>query len=191
MVGAAANAVILFAYSGIAYIILMGPNGVFRQERWHENVLALFTGLIFVSCAVGHGLHLNHLLEPGLLTSNTAVAREAWDWHLAIWDLLTAGIAVIYFSMRNRFPVLVRGAALFEDMTVRRKQALEIHDNVVQGLATTKLAFELGDDDQGMAELEATLEEARRISSKLLGDEHLLLVPGSLVRRIGHTLARP
>ena len=53
----------------------------------------------------------------------------------------------------------------------RRRQALEIHDNVVQGLALAKLSFELGDDATGRAALEETLEAARRLVSDLLGDE--------------------
>ncbi|HVF33081.1 MAG TPA: hypothetical protein VM933_08595 [Acidimicrobiales bacterium] len=50
----------------------------------------------------------------------------------------------------------------------RYRQAIEIHDDVVQGLATAKLAIELGDREGGVAALEETLRAARRIVTDLL-----------------------
>jgi PAS domain-containing protein len=37
-----------------------------------------------------------------------------------VWDALTAGVGVWYWSLRGRFPALVRGAALFEDLELRK-----------------------------------------------------------------------
>lgn len=61
----------------------------------------------------------------------------------------------------------VRGGAPAEDLRERQRQALVIHDNVVQGLATAKLSLELGETQAGMRALEDTLEAARRIISDL------------------------
>ena len=170
MVGAFANAVVGGSYFAIAYLVLLGPGGVLRDEQWRTNYLALATGAIFFSCAVGHGLHLSHLLEPGVFGVAENAARESWDWHLAVWDLVTATIAIIYFNMRSRFGVLVQGSALFEDLTERRRQALEIHDNVVQGIASAKLAIEMDHTERGLEILDGTLAEARAIISGLLVD---------------------
>jgi hypothetical protein len=67
---------------------------------------------------------------------------------------------------------------------LRRKQALEINDNVVQGLAVAKYAFEAGQTVEGMAAVEGTLAAARAIISNLLEEigRDQPLVPGSLVR---------
>ena len=65
--------------------------------------------------------------------------------------------------------------------TVRREQALELNDNIVQGLVVAKMALEGGMDDKAMETLASTLEKARSLVSGLLGD----LDPmdgGSLVR---------
>lgn len=78
---------------------------------------------------------------------------------------------------------------------VRRQQALEINDNIVQGLAVAKYAFELGQHDRARAAVEGTLDAARKIISDLLeelGDEAEIL-PGSLQRdraATGYTEAR-
>ena len=67
---------------------------------------------------------------------------------------------------------------------LRRKQALEINDNIVQGLAVAKYAFEAGQSAEGMAAVEGTLAAARAIISNLLEEigRDQPLVPGSLVR---------
>ena len=51
---------------------------------------------------------------------------------------------------------------------LRHRQALSIHDDVLQGLVTAKLNFELGEHEQGMATLDHTLESARHLVSELL-----------------------
>ena len=51
---------------------------------------------------------------------------------------------------------------------LRRQQALEINDNVVQGLAVAKYAFDLGDEAKAKSAIEGTLAAARRIISDLL-----------------------
>ncbi len=89
-----------------------------------------------------------------------------------------------YLTLRGRFPALVRGAAIFEDMRERQRQALQIHDNVVQGLTAAKLNFELGQHDEGLASVEETLAASRRIITDLLGDEghETALHPGDFRR---------
>ena len=65
--------------------------------------------------------------------------------------------------------------------TLRREQALELNDNVVQGLVVVKMALEGGLDDKAMQTLVSTLEKARSLVSDLLGDVDPT-AGGSLVR---------
>ena len=65
--------------------------------------------------------------------------------------------------------------------TVRREQALELNDNIVQGLVVAKMALEGGMDEKAIETLAATLEKARSLVSDLLGD-HDPTAGGSLVR---------
>ena len=51
---------------------------------------------------------------------------------------------------------------------VRRRQALEINDNIVQGLAVAKYAFDLGDHEKAMRAVEGTLAAARAIIGDLV-----------------------
>ncbi len=184
-VGAAANVVILIAYLTIGTSIAMGLRR--SGQTLHENPLGWATCAIFFTCAVHHGSHPVHQLLPvvGLEEHTGAAMRRAFnDWHVSTWDIVTAGVAVWYLSLRNRFPALVRGAAIFEDLKVRQRQALDIHDNIVQGLATAKISFEMNRIDEGMRAVEDTLAASRKIITDLLGDDlaDIPLEPGKLRR---------
>jgi signal transduction histidine kinase len=182
-VGAAANLVILAAYLAIAFTIV---RHLIPQGRWRSSPLAVATAGIFFTCAVHHGSHPVHQLLPALGAGHdTGLAmRAAFDtWHVSGWDVITAAVGVWYWTLRSRLPALVRRSALFEDGLERERQALEIHDNVVQGLASAKLAFELDERDRGLAALEQTLTSARRIITDLLGTPGDFLTDGGGLRR--------
>jgi GAF domain-containing protein len=66
----------------------------------------------------------------------------------------------------------------------RRQRALELNDDVVQGLALAQLALQAGREEQARAAIETTLRAAQAIVGELLdsaGDRGRL-VPGDLVR---------
>jgi two-component system, NtrC family, sensor kinase len=63
-----------------------------------------------------------------------------------------------------------RLAQELERAALRREQALELNDNIVQGLVVVKMALEGGWDDKAKETLKRTLEKARGIVSDLLGD---------------------
>lgn len=67
---------------------------------------------------------------------------------------------------------------------VRREQALEINDNVVQGLAVAKYALDLGHTDKARSAIEGTLAAARKIITDLIDElgEGMELGPGTLAR---------
>jgi hypothetical protein len=71
-----------------------------------------------------------------------------------------------------------------EKATVRRQQALEINDNIVQGLAVAKYSFDLGEEAKAREAVEGTLVAARSIISELLDDigGNVDLGPGTLTR---------
>lgn len=185
VIGALANVVLTTSYLAIAFHIL---RGIVRAAQWRTNPLALATGCIFFTCGVGHGVHFVHMVLPsfGLELETGAIARANFgDWHVWLWDSLTASVAIWYFTLRNRFPALLRGTALFEDIRVRQREALEIHDNVVQGLAVAKMSLDLGRAAEATAAVEKTLAASRKIITDLLGEpgSEVSLGPGDLRRK--------
>src|SRR5262245_18492213 len=192
ILAAVSNAVISGAYLAVAFLIL---GGLAQAGQWRANPLALATGLIFFTCGIGHGVHCMHMVLPlfGLDDDLGRVARTNFaDWHVWAWDSVTAGIAVWYFTLRRRFPALLRGTALFEDIRVRRREALNIHDNVVQGLAIAKMSLDLGRVAEATAAVERTLAASRQIITDLLGQpgSDVSLGPGDLRRTSPEVLTR-
>jgi hypothetical protein len=182
-IGAAANAIVALAYLAIAWAII-AP--LMRTGQVRQNRLGVATSAIFLTCAIHHGGHALHMILPTIgLEDRTGMAmRVAWEWHVTAWDLVTAAVGVYYWSLRSSYGPLMKGAALFEDLKEKQRQALEINDNIVQGLVTAKLALELHENDRSHRALEHSLHAARQIISDLLGEEgtDTRLGPGDLVR---------
>ena len=71
------------------------------------------------------------------------------------------------------------------DKQLRQRQALEINDNIVQGLTVAKYAMDAGDGVRAKEAVERTLKAARQTVTDLLNDDDagdLRLGPGDLIR---------
>lgn len=161
------NLVIAGAYLAIAAIVL---GGLGRTRQLPSNRLGLATGLIFLTCAAHHAAHAVHLLLPSLgVDDPTALAlRAGWPWPNAALDLMTAVVAAAYLSLRGRDGRPAADAGMFADVRARERQALEINDNLVQGLARVKWALEAKRADEAHAAADETLAEAQRMVTDLL-----------------------
>ena len=181
-VAATANAIIAVAYVMISLAIL---SPLLREGQLRSNPLGSATAMIFFTCAVHHGTHTIHLVAPTLGFDETAgnALREAFaSWHVGIWDGVSALVAVWYWTLRKSYGPLMRGAKLFEDMKERQRQALEINDNIVQGLAVITSALALGQQELAQSAADRTIAAARTIITDLLGDASMPIAPGSLRR---------
>jgi len=74
-------------------------------------------------------------------------------------------------------------AVRLREAQLRRRQALEINDNVVQGLAAAFYALELGNPEQSATFLAGTLSAARAMMDDLLDPlTEAGMTPGQLTR---------
>ncbi|HSK23615.1 MAG TPA: PAS domain S-box protein [Egicoccus sp.] len=75
----------------------------------------------------------------------------------------------------------------------RQKQALELNDNVVQGLAAAWLAFDLGQVEEGIGLVQRTTRDAQNLVNALLHEaaENEPLAPGDLARRVPANVDHP
>ncbi len=169
-VGMVCNAGIGIAYLFISAGILVP---LARSNQLRTNHLGAGTAAIFFTCAIHHGSHAVHMLLPsfGLDDERGLAMRTAWDWPLSIWDAVGLAVAIYYWSQRRTYGPLMRGAALFEDMRKRERQALELNDTVLQGLVVAKLALDLGDTARAQAALSTSIGSASTIITELLGSD--------------------
>ena len=114
VLSAALNFVIAVCYFAISGLIV---RGLVRAGEWRTNRLGLATAGIFYTCAVHHGLHTFHMVEPALgFSSPSGLAmRQAFDWHSIVSDMVGAGVALYYFSLRRSYRALLNGPKMFED----------------------------------------------------------------------------
>ncbi len=121
--GAVASVVIGVAHLAIAGFVLVGLS---RTGQLRTNRLALATGVIFFSSGVGHGLDAYHLIAP---TAHGGMGgmRELWTPGLALWDSLTACVAVTYLALRRRYGQLLHTPEMFAD-ELERTTARELRD---------------------------------------------------------------
>jgi hypothetical protein len=178
-IGLVANAVIGACYFAISAAIVVP---LVRSGQLVKNPLGAATAAIFLTCAVHHSVHSVHMLMPAFdvdLVRGTAM-RDAWSWQLAMWDVISAVVALWYWSLRRTYSSLMQGAQLFEDMRKREQQALELNDNVLQGLVVAKLALDLDDRDKAMEALSASIGSASHIITDLIGPEGRPLSAGLL-----------
>lgn len=114
MLAAALNLVIAVCYFCISGLI---ARGLVRAGEWRTNRLGLATAGIFYTCAVHHGLHTLHMLEPtfGIDSPAGLAMREAFDWHSVVSDMVGAGVALYYFSLRRSYRALLSGPKIFDD----------------------------------------------------------------------------
>ena len=129
--GAIANVTLTVAYLAIARSVLWP---LARTGQLGRNHLGLATGMIFFSCGVGHAIHAEHTFR--------IVVTEGWahtglDWHLTVWDGLTAVIAVVYWRERQKTGPPEAAGNLFEDLQ-RRQHELELEAE--QALLRAELA---------------------------------------------------
>jgi len=181
--GAVADLVIAISYLGIAAAIL---TPMVRTRQLRTNRLGVATAGIFLTCAVHHAGHVIHMTLPafGLDQAGGHALRAAFDWPWVVYDFVGAAIAVHYWSLRRNYGAMMHGAKLFDDLRERQRQAVELNDNVVQGLVAAQLALSLDEREMGAAAVADTLAKARAIITDLLGDagSELELGPGDLVR---------
>ncbi len=183
-IGLLANTVLFTAYMAIAYKIF---TNIHTTGQWGENRLGQATGALFLTCGIGHGIMAAHLSLPfGITEAASGLAlRQAFnEWHMWMWPPLTATTGIFYWTLRNRFSTFLKGAGLFEDLEQRRRQARDIHDNVLQNVAAAKMALDQGNQRAAREELDEALNHSRIIISDLMGpeDEGITIKPGDLRR---------
>jgi PAS domain S-box-containing protein len=153
VVASVANSVVVLTYLAISLTI---ARGLWTSGQWRTNKLGMATSAIFFTCALGHAAHAvaaigaqlrgqpehDHLDAPGLGPAG------------AFWDLVTAVVAIWYWSLRSRFPALVRGAAVFEDLRLRQtaERRLRLSERRYRGIVETTSEGVVLIDDAGLVE---------------------------------------
>ncbi|MDQ4125722.1 MAG: hypothetical protein M3134_09010 [Actinomycetota bacterium] len=141
----------------------------------YQDWFAFLVGIAFV--LLHHGV-IGTLAAEDVYSSPSAIGNP-WGWAaIHAGFILAESVACLVAWKKSE-----QYAAEIVEHGVRRREALELNDQVVQGLVVAKASLELGDVEGGRKALEATLGRAKGLVSDLLGQDGATSgSPGSLVR---------
>lgn len=121
----------------------------------------------------GHG----NLIDSGTPAELPAVHKEGYEVpiELTLTAIPQTDPGGDRFALAIVRDVSERKAAeeqrlILDRMRVSKRQALELNDAIVQGLAVAKMYLEAGDSDRGLSAVTHTLERAKGIVAQLLTD---------------------
>lgn len=152
----------------------------------YQDWLPFLVGIAFV--ALHHGVM--GTLDAHAVFGQPAAWNNPWKWAV-IHALFILGASAAHVAGWNLTEFERKRAEAFGNQLAERhllhQQALEINDNIVQGLVAAEAALELGDDDLMRDALAATLVSARAIVTDLLehADADEPITPGRLRRASG------
>jgi PAS domain S-box-containing protein len=136
------------------------------------------------------GHTLDEILPPESWTGGQGVEAKTLDGQPLTLDVITAeltessheGRTAVF--LQDAVPRLEREAMAIRlgESHQRRRQALEINDNVVQGLSSAVYSLEQGDVRRAGSFIDRTLAAARNMMDDLLEPSGEELHPGDLVR---------
>jgi hypothetical protein len=140
-------------------------------------------GLAIGFVAVHHGVAST--IDRRSVYNHYAALNNPWKWALihGLFVLGASAASVYAWRMNEEAAAETeRYRYRLEDVERRRKSALQINDDIVQGLAVVTSALALGHDDLARREADRTLVAARAIITDLLGEDDTPVVAGSLRR---------
>jgi hypothetical protein len=177
------NLLTAFTYLLIAWLIT-APLKRTGQLSLRANPLGVALALVFLTSALRSLWAAGNMLIPsfGIDYAHGLALRDSVTWGSVLLPLGTAAAGVLYLAMRLHASVRDE-ASLFPDLAARRRRALEINDNIVQGLLAARELHALGEVEEARVAAERSLEQAQRMMGDLLDESGgTELRPGDLRR---------
>jgi hypothetical protein len=128
-------------------------------------------GVAFGYVVVHHGVM--GALDPSAVYNHDAALNQPWAWALIHGGFVAAACIVQLFSWKVNELEHARAESfrqLVHDANLRRRQALQINDGIVQGLVVAQLAHASGRTDEAKEAMADALESAKGIISELVGE---------------------
>lgn len=112
----------------------------------------------------------------GILATSAWAVLAGAEYGALSWTARTVPLLLLGGLLGDAMDRLVRSEALARRehaAALRAREAVELNDTVVQGLAAAKWALEAGRSDRGLEIVSETLDISQRMVSKLLRDAEM------------------
>ena len=152
------------------------------------GIITLYQDWVPFGLAIGF-VALHHgtasALDAPSVFNHYAALNNPWKWAVihAVFVLGASAANVYAWRLNEEATSETEAYRLrLEERERRHRSALEINDNVVQGLAVVNSALALGENDLARDAAGRTITAARAIITDLLGEGDVAVTPGSLRR---------
>jgi hypothetical protein len=162
--------------TALTYTAIAGGMGLslYRTGQFSpgKNPLGVALTVVLAIVALRSAWTAGQMLLPLVGAEHpAALARRdsytAWSVPL---PFIAAAAGAVYLWLRQRAGDEPGPASPYPDQALRRRRALEINDNIVQGLIGARELQALGHDEAAQLALQRTLEQAQRMMGELLED---------------------
>lgn len=162
--------------TALTYAVIAAGMGraLYRTDQFspRKNPLGVAMTLVFATVAVRAGWIGVQMLLPlvGIEHRAALSLRDSYTaWSVPL-PFVAAAVGLLYLWLRGRAGDRPGPASPYPDFALRRQRALEINDNIVQGLIGVRELDALGRHEEARATLQLTLEQAQRMMGELLDD---------------------
>ena len=118
--------------------------------------------------------YLTTFLDPLLLYPPTILALGvpyAWAVSVVAFSILASMLGIIFWKINDKaFLDRQKLAVALAESSLKQRQALDIHDNIVQGLVVAKYALDLKEYDNANQAIKSTLTSAKNLIGSLSTD---------------------
>lgn len=137
----------------------------FYRDYFAYGLAILYIGLFY---------YLTTFLDPLLLYPPTILALGvpyAWAISVVAFSILASLLGIIFWKINDKaFLDRQKLAVALAESSLRQRQALDIHDNIVQGLVVAKYALDLNEYDSATQAVKSTLTSAKNLIGSLSTD---------------------
>jgi hypothetical protein len=174
-----------------ASAVLVHLSGGVIEAHFHffamVGIITLYQDWIPFGLAISFGA-LHHgvasTIDRRSVYNHYAALNNPWKWALihGLFVLGASAASVYAWRMNEEAAAETEGyRRRLDEAKRRRKAALQINDDIVQGLAVVTYALDLGDHDLASREADRALKAARAIITDMLTDDGPV-APGALRR---------
>ena len=161
----------------LAVALFMSVLGLRLLEASTEVPVGLLYCLPIALLAVAFGRTAGLLAGAAAVAATTTWALAAGaDYGPLSWTARTLPLVLLGGLLGDAADRLVRSEAQARRASIaaqRAREAVELNDTVVQGLAAAKWALEAGRSERGLEIVSETLEHSQRMVSQLLRDAEI------------------
>lgn len=163
-----------------ATILVMSTNGDYAAQlifpvvivtvTFYRDYFSYILSLVYITVFY----FITTIVDPLILYKPIILALGVpylWSFSVIIFSIIASGLSIIFWKINDRNSANKQQLAVaLAESSLKQRQALDIHDNIVQGLSVAKYSLDMQEYDEASRALNSTLESAKKLIGSLSVD---------------------